>query len=92
MNNLTCLPVRQLARLKKIDVKLRRRHKSVVTITYSSEDDTGDDTCTVTINNKNYKIPGNVDPDQFIEEKTKTLSGAITCILYLSKKANEIYK
>jgi hypothetical protein len=73
-------------------VKLSHRYKSVVTITYSSEDDTGDDTCTVTINNKNYKIPGNVDPDQFIEEKTKTLSGAITCILYLSKKANEIYK
>jgi hypothetical protein len=78
------------SRLKKIEEKLVPRKKTVVILSCSDDDDdddnTGDFTSTVTINNRNYKIPENVDPYKFIKEKTKMLSGYIVCLLCFTKK------
>jgi hypothetical protein len=56
------------------------RNKTVILISYSSNSDTS----YVAINNRNYDIPENINSKSFIEEKTKNLSGIITCVLYLS--------
>jgi hypothetical protein len=73
------------SRLTRIQEKLIPGKKTVVIIQYGSADDTS----TLTINDKNYTIPDKVDPDQFIEDKTKHLSGVIICILYLASEESE---
>jgi hypothetical protein len=72
------------SRIKRLEEKLMPGKKTIVIIQYGSADSVS----TVTINDKNYTIPKNVDPDQFIEENTKHLSGVIMCILYLTHEKN----
>jgi hypothetical protein len=70
------------SRIRRIEEKLMPRKKTVVIIQYGSDDCTS----TVIINNNKYTIPENVDPKQFIEEKTKHLAGVVICILYSASK------